>query len=131
MNINLLNDLIVSAIEHGSDGHGWYNVNKSDLEKQINALLYELGLEFRYEVVFDEYDCFLGVVEKNLIDKYHLTALSMKELNIDNVIEMNQYEYDVLSFQHRTRMQDLVEYNENHKLWGLKSIRGIKIKIKK
>lgn len=67
--IELLDDLIYQAIEHGSDGQGWYDVNKDGLEESINNFLKFYKLDEKYKPYFHK-KCFIGILEKNFFDDF-------------------------------------------------------------
>lgn len=90
--IELLDDLIYQAGEHGSDGQGWYNVNKEGLEESINNFLKFYKLDEKYEPYFHKKD-FIGIIEKNFLDDFFN---QIKKLDKDTFVYLPFTEYQVI-----------------------------------
>lgn len=90
--IELLDDLIYQAGEHGSDGQGWYNVNKEGLEESINNFLKFYKLDEKYKPYFHKND-FIGIIEKNFFDDFYN---QIKKLDKDTFVYLPFTEYQVI-----------------------------------
>lgn len=90
--IELLDDLIYQAGEHGSDGQGWYNVNKEGLEESINDFLKFYKLDEKYKPYFHKKD-FIGIIEKNFLDDFHNL---IKKLDKGTFVYLPFTEYQII-----------------------------------
>lgn len=125
--IELLNDLIYQACEHGSDGHGWYNVNKDGLEESINDFLKFRKLDEGYEPVFYR-DDFLGIVEKDFVNSF------LRKLNIfdkDTVVALPFIQHWVLYHRLLDEEKKPLEERVLTRKGSFIYYKGIKIRKKK
>lgn len=90
--IELLDDLIYQAGEHGSDGQGWYNVNKEGLEESINNFLKFYKLDEKYKPYFHKKN-FIGIIEKNFFDDFFN---QIKKLDKDTFVYLPSTEYQMV-----------------------------------
>lgn len=90
--IKLLDDLIYQAGEHGSDGQGWYDVNKEGLEESINDFLKFYKLDEKYKPYFHEKQ-FIGIIEKNFFDDF---INQIKKLDKGTFVYLSFTEYQII-----------------------------------
>lgn len=128
--IELLNDLIFQAGEHGSDGQGWYYVNKEGLEESINDFLKFYKLDEKYEAFFKD-KIFVGIAEKNFINDF---LNRLKNFDKDTTVYLPTVEYTIL--YNKAIEEEKCKPKEERiltKIWGEYCLeyKGIKIREKK
>lgn len=127
--IELLDDLIYQAGEHGSDGQGWYNVNKEGLEESINNFLKFYKLDEKYEPYFHKKD-FIGIIEKNFLDDFFN---QIKKLDKDTFVYLPFTEYQVIDsfrYDYFWKLEQEHNFTKNYEEDCIE-YKGIKIREKK